>query len=86
MKHREVFFLFGLTKIVHPSSDVLFPTPLLHLPHFICSSKKGKEKKKGRKSSVQENESVSRGSSKGRGYFLPISLQIEFTSQAQTQN
>lgn len=49
MKHREVFFLFGLTKIVHPSSDVLFPTPLLHLPHFICSSKKGKEKKKGEK-------------------------------------
>lgn len=42
MKHGEDFsFLFGLTKIVHPSSDVLFPTPLLHPATLYMQLQKG---------------------------------------------
>lgn len=46
MKHGEDFsFLFGLTKIVHPSSDVLFPTPLLHPATLYMQLQKGGKKR-----------------------------------------
>lgn len=63
MKNGEDFF--GLTKIVHPSSDVLFSKNLLHPNTLYMQFPKEKRRKK----SVQENEGVSRESSKGRGCF-----------------
>jgi len=63
VKNREDFF--GLTKIVHPSSDVLFSKNLLY-PNTLYMQLL---REKSRKNSVQGNESVSRQSSKGKGCF-----------------
>lgn len=51
---------------------------MFYSQHHFCTlaAPKGKEKK-GRKSSVQENESISRESSEGRGGFLLISINPE---------